>query len=385
MARYSFSQISAGIAITLLSIPRLVAGQRPKGYLASPEDLEKWIAETDATVNYIGPGRISPINPFEVRIIWCSERRGDVCGGECTVYTGGGDQCMRTMQSTACLASTSNIRFCATDTCEPACNLYDECGVHMDSGFCVTPHTSSIQIVTTGGEDDTPPSPGFETSSPSSLTFAQPTPTNPQTHIPPLPSSPAATGAAAQPGESGSSENSGALPVSAIAGIVLGVLFMLGASICAVLWLRYKTRRLSMVTHTPPPPRSPPQHNMPVSSPPMHSLYTTNDPPMHQYQRSPTTDYDMESMYTSNPGYPVTMSSMSYASAPSVAPKPPPVPGMPSSAGAKGHDRALRPVNRDEEGDDDDSRSFGHYLVHSDSGYTPHRVDSAEVRPHYTQ
>lgn len=145
MVRCSFAQVSASIAVTLLAIPRLVAGQHPGPYGTTIEVLDRWIDETDATLNFAGAERGNPMNPFDLRIIWCSERRENVCGGTCTVFTGAGDQCLRTMQSTACLAATRNVRFCADERCESPCNIYTECGVRMDSGFCVAPFTRSIQ------------------------------------------------------------------------------------------------------------------------------------------------------------------------------------------------------------------------------------------------
>ncbi|KAH6893651.1 hypothetical protein BKA70DRAFT_1118979 [Coprinopsis sp. MPI-PUGE-AT-0042] len=146
MARFSFTQSNAGILITLLSIPPLVAGKDSTGYRASSEDLEKWFQETNAAIKCFGPGRITPINPLDTRVVWCSEQQGDkVCGGECTVYTGRGYLCVRTTHA-SCLAATKPVRMCFGNICETQCNDYVYCGPKLSNGFCYTPDTHSIQF-----------------------------------------------------------------------------------------------------------------------------------------------------------------------------------------------------------------------------------------------
>ena len=144
MARRSFSNLSAGIAITLLSLlARPAAGQ---GYRSDWTSLGRWIENTDAQLRFVGEPDGGHLNPFHVRIIYCSQRKENICGGRCTVYTGPGDQCLRTEGRVDCLAATHDITFCATQTCSEHCNGYALCGVRMESGFCLTPSTNSIQI-----------------------------------------------------------------------------------------------------------------------------------------------------------------------------------------------------------------------------------------------
>lgn len=107
--------------------------------------LDDWMASTDATLTFRGSGQGSSVGPFEARVIWCTTRSAGVCGGACTVYTGRGDQCFAT-PNTSCVAATTDITFCASTSCTSPCNVYRSCGTRMDFGFCWTPYTGSVQL-----------------------------------------------------------------------------------------------------------------------------------------------------------------------------------------------------------------------------------------------
>ena len=105
-----------------------------------------WIANTDAKLTFIG----EPINPLTPRdaqvttVTYCNTRLDDVCGGICTVYTGGA-KCLNA-PGTNCLSATNNVAFCSGTGCGGACNQLSTCGVRLSNGFCYTPDTSSILV-----------------------------------------------------------------------------------------------------------------------------------------------------------------------------------------------------------------------------------------------
>ncbi|KAH6888819.1 hypothetical protein BKA70DRAFT_1330710 [Coprinopsis sp. MPI-PUGE-AT-0042] len=91
----------------------------------------------------------NPPGPDDVRIVACSERRGETCGGRCYGYQGRpGDTCTPIPDRSAvnCLAATKPVRMCFRTTCERQCNDYVSCGVPLRHGFCFTPDTHSIQF-----------------------------------------------------------------------------------------------------------------------------------------------------------------------------------------------------------------------------------------------
>ncbi len=105
-----------------------------------------WIANTDATLIFVG----APINPLAPRsaqittVTFCNTRIDDVCGGTCTVYTGGA-ACLRA-PTTACLSATRNVAFCDQPGCTGDCNQLTDCIANLDYGFCFTPNTQSILV-----------------------------------------------------------------------------------------------------------------------------------------------------------------------------------------------------------------------------------------------
>ena len=105
-----------------------------------------WIANTDAKLTFVG----EPINPLAPRspevttVTYCDIRIDDVCGGDCTVYTGGA-KCLYA-PGTNCLAATNPVVFCSGDDCDGPCNTLTTCGVRLANGFCFTPDTNSILV-----------------------------------------------------------------------------------------------------------------------------------------------------------------------------------------------------------------------------------------------
>lgn len=105
-----------------------------------------WIANTDAELTFIG----KPINPLAPRsaqdttVTYCTNRVDSICGGPCTVYTGG-PTCLNA-PNTNCLSATANVGFCSSKGCTGACNPLATCGVKLDDGFCFTPDTESILV-----------------------------------------------------------------------------------------------------------------------------------------------------------------------------------------------------------------------------------------------
>ncbi|EJF67486.1 hypothetical protein BD309DRAFT_966824 [Dichomitus squalens] len=118
----------------------------PAAYLVSHEQMMYWIANTDAELTFVG----KPINPLTPRsaqdttVTYCSDRIDDVCGGACTVYTGGAT-CLDA-PDTNCLAATNNVGFCDRSGCGHSCNQLSTCGTRLDNGFCYTPGTASILV-----------------------------------------------------------------------------------------------------------------------------------------------------------------------------------------------------------------------------------------------
>ncbi|KAF8551781.1 hypothetical protein OG21DRAFT_1512311 [Imleria badia] len=115
-------------------------------FIMSDEEMAYWIAHTDAQLTFIGDS----INPLSSRsaetttVTYCSSRIDNVCGGRCTVYTGGA-ACLNA-PDTNCLAATNNVGFCSGTGCRNPCNQLSTCGVRLDYGYCYTPGTVSIAV-----------------------------------------------------------------------------------------------------------------------------------------------------------------------------------------------------------------------------------------------
>ncbi|TBU25860.1 hypothetical protein BD311DRAFT_668755 [Dichomitus squalens] len=118
----------------------------PATYVVSHEQMMHWIATTEAELTFVG----TPINPLAPRaatnttVTYCTNRVDDVCGGPCTVFTGGG-VCIST-PNVVCLSATSNVGFCDSSDCRGTCSQLSDCNTTLNFGFCATPETASILL-----------------------------------------------------------------------------------------------------------------------------------------------------------------------------------------------------------------------------------------------
>ena len=114
--------------------------------IISDAEMAHWLANTDAELTFIG----QPPNPLARRkeqsttVTYCNKRVGPICGGTCTVYTGG-PTCLAT-NNVQCLTATRDIGFCDEAECNGDCEALSECGTPLGSGFCFAPQTLSILI-----------------------------------------------------------------------------------------------------------------------------------------------------------------------------------------------------------------------------------------------
>ncbi|KXN93161.1 hypothetical protein AN958_00085, partial [Leucoagaricus sp. SymC.cos] len=114
----------------------------------SHEDMTNWLKTTDANLTYVGEpigNSLSPRSAQKTTVVFCNERVGNDCGGNCTVFTGGAT-CL-SAPGTNCLAATSNIGFCDNGGCSYGCNQLSDCATPLNNGeFCSTPRTESILV-----------------------------------------------------------------------------------------------------------------------------------------------------------------------------------------------------------------------------------------------
>ncbi|KAI0372666.1 hypothetical protein BV20DRAFT_963718 [Pilatotrama ljubarskyi] len=105
-----------------------------------------WIATTDAELTFVGdlPNPLAKRSAQSTTVTYCTKRIGTICGGTCTVYTGGAT-CLDAV-GTTCLTATKDIGFCDETECNGDCNALSLCGTSMASGFCFTPNTQSILV-----------------------------------------------------------------------------------------------------------------------------------------------------------------------------------------------------------------------------------------------
>ena len=88
--------------------------------IVSEEEMIHWIKTTDAKLTFVGdpiPGINGPVGlvsreALSTTVTYCSQRVDDVCGGACTVYTGGA-ACLDA-PDTNCLSATNNVGFCSS-------------------------------------------------------------------------------------------------------------------------------------------------------------------------------------------------------------------------------------------------------------------------------
>ncbi|KAF6754965.1 hypothetical protein DFP72DRAFT_898155 [Ephemerocybe angulata] len=139
--------------LTLLAVAAFATLSRaspapfPAG-IVTHDEIENWIATTDAKLTYISDAPAS--NPLtkraaqNTRVVYCSNRTNNVCGGACTVYDGNA-RCLDA-PDTNCISATTNVGFCDRGGCGGSCNQLSSCGTRLDNGFCYTPGTRSINV-----------------------------------------------------------------------------------------------------------------------------------------------------------------------------------------------------------------------------------------------
>lgn len=88
--------------------------------ILTQDEMINWLKTTDAKLTFVGepiPGINSPAGlvsreALSTTVTYCSQRIDSVCGGACTVYTGGAT-CLDA-PNTNCLAATNNVGFCSS-------------------------------------------------------------------------------------------------------------------------------------------------------------------------------------------------------------------------------------------------------------------------------
>ncbi len=116
----------------------------------SDAQLDLWLATTNATLVFVGDDSNATSDPLArrsaqtTRIVYCSTRAGNVCGGVCTVYNGGAS-CIDAPK-TMCMTATRNVGYCDKSGCTGICNDLSQCGTPLDGGFCLTANTKSIVV-----------------------------------------------------------------------------------------------------------------------------------------------------------------------------------------------------------------------------------------------
>ncbi|KAI0774805.1 hypothetical protein BD413DRAFT_611801 [Trametes elegans] len=139
-----FAFIAAVLSRSVSNLPEAEAN--PASYLSSEAEMAHWLSTTDAELVYLG----TPPNPFSPRgaqgttIVYCTNRSGAVCGGVCTVYSGGA-ACIDAPR-TKCLKATQDVGFCDKRGCDGNCAALSACGTWLKNGFCFTPGTRSIVV-----------------------------------------------------------------------------------------------------------------------------------------------------------------------------------------------------------------------------------------------
>ncbi|TEB27763.1 hypothetical protein FA13DRAFT_856227 [Coprinellus micaceus] len=115
----------------------------------SDEELDHWIANTNATLKFVGaepnvPGTLRKRGAQSTRLVYCTLRTGGTCGGTCTVYNGNA-ACVNA-PGTACIQASSPIAFCSKQNCGDPCTQLANCLAWMSDGFCATPDTGSMIV-----------------------------------------------------------------------------------------------------------------------------------------------------------------------------------------------------------------------------------------------
>ena len=108
--------------------------------ILTEEEMINWLKTTDAELTFIGepipginaPEGLSSREALVTTVTYCSVPIDNICGGSCTVYTGGA-ACLNA-PGTSCLAATNNVAFCSSSGYVPLCTS----GKRQDAdGVCV--------------------------------------------------------------------------------------------------------------------------------------------------------------------------------------------------------------------------------------------------------
>ncbi|KAL4252601.1 hypothetical protein AB1N83_013474 [Pleurotus pulmonarius] len=141
--------LAAMVTASPVAIPKdTIAISRSSGVassVVSDAELDHWLQTTDATLTFTGGSGRNPLRrDGQVRVVHCTTRSGDVCGGNCNVFEGTAT-CIDA-PGTSCIMASSNVAFCDKANCGGSCNTIDSCGTNLSSGFCFTPGTKSINV-----------------------------------------------------------------------------------------------------------------------------------------------------------------------------------------------------------------------------------------------
>ncbi|RXW14280.1 hypothetical protein EST38_g11576 [Candolleomyces aberdarensis] len=147
--QFTLKATIAQIATVALFVTSAVASPTPvAANVVANAELDHWLATTDAKLTFINDvGTTNPLvdrATLNTRVVYCSRRTNNVCGGDCTVYNGN-SRCLDA-PGTNCLFATTNVGFCDRGGCGGSCNQYSSCGTRLDGGFCYTPGTRSINV-----------------------------------------------------------------------------------------------------------------------------------------------------------------------------------------------------------------------------------------------
>ncbi|KAI0351908.1 hypothetical protein OH77DRAFT_842553 [Trametes cingulata] len=114
--------------------------------IVSDAEMAHFLATTDAKLTFIGdlPNPLAKRSAQTTTVTYCTKRVGTICGGTCTVYTGGAT-CLDAT-GTTCISATKDIGFCDETECNGDCSALSLCGTTLASGFCFTPNTQSILV-----------------------------------------------------------------------------------------------------------------------------------------------------------------------------------------------------------------------------------------------
>ncbi|KAI0351915.1 hypothetical protein OH77DRAFT_1429231 [Trametes cingulata] len=147
----AFLSVLAVFAATGAATPTLrdASVGRASASIISEVEMAHWLATTDAELIFVGqrPNPLSARSAQITTVTYCDRQVGTICGGTCTVYTGGAT-CLST-PGTACISATRNVDFCSSTDCSGTCNALALCRSPMGSGFCSTPDTQSIIVRST--------------------------------------------------------------------------------------------------------------------------------------------------------------------------------------------------------------------------------------------